>query len=105
MAFFGLKAAFDKASAGASDEASIEDVIEAFEYSEWHGPSGLIRMVAGDGHQAIQNSTIALTRYDEARERVMPADIVYIDAECVSPPSGWKASDWIKAGFPGAKCD
>ena len=103
-ALIGLKAAFDKASAGADDHVSIEDVIDGFEYLEWHGLSGLVRMANGNGHQAILNAAIALTMYDEARGRVVPTEIVYLDAECVSPPSGWKSNDWIEAGFPGAKC-
>jgi branched-chain amino acid transport system substrate-binding protein len=31
-------------------------------------------------------------------------DIQRFDAECVNPPPTMKSEDWIKAGFPGAKC-
>jgi branched-chain amino acid transport system substrate-binding protein len=31
-------------------------------------------------------------------------DIQRFPAECVNPPAGVKSEEWIKAGFPGAKC-
>jgi branched-chain amino acid transport system substrate-binding protein len=36
---------------------------------------------------------------------VMVDEIVRFSAECVNPPANTKAEDWMKAGFPGAKCD
>jgi branched-chain amino acid transport system substrate-binding protein len=32
-------------------------------------------------------------------------DIVHFPAECVNPPAGVKAADWIAEGFTGAKCN
>jgi len=32
-------------------------------------------------------------------------DIQRFPAECVNPPANMKSEDWIKAGFPGAKCN
>ena len=42
---------------------------------------------------------------DAASKRVLATDIQRFKAECVNPPAGTKSIDWIKAGFPGAKCD
>jgi branched-chain amino acid transport system substrate-binding protein len=45
------------------------------------------------------------TRWDASKKMVMLDDIVRFPAECVNPPPNVKAEDWMKAGFPGAKCD
>jgi branched-chain amino acid transport system substrate-binding protein len=31
-------------------------------------------------------------------------DIQRFGAECVNPPATMNSEEWIKAGFPGAKC-
>jgi branched-chain amino acid transport system substrate-binding protein len=36
---------------------------------------------------------------------VVIEDIQRFAAECVNPPANTKSLDWIKAGFPGAKCE
>ena len=61
-------------------------------------------MALGDGQQAIQDTAIGKTRYDAAKKMVMLDDIQRFGAECVNPPANMKSEDWIKAGFPGAKC-
>ena len=62
-------------------------------------------MVLGDGHQAIQDTAIGRTKYDAAKKMVMIEDIQRFDAECVNPPVNMKSEEWLKAGFPGAKCN
>ena len=44
------------------------------------------------------------TRWDAAKKMVVLEDIQRFPAECVNPPANMKSEDWLKAGFPGAKC-
>ena len=73
--------------------------------SEWEAPAGRIKMALGDGHQAIQAAAFGRTRYDAAKKMVVLDDIQRFAAECVNPPANMKSEEWIKAGFPGAKCN
>jgi branched-chain amino acid transport system substrate-binding protein len=61
-------------------------------------------MKLGNGHQAIQPMAIGRTRYDADKKMVVIEDIQSFEAECVNPPANMKSIEWIKAGFPGAKC-
>ncbi|MEA2900082.1 MAG: branched-chain amino acid transport system substrate-binding protein, partial [Bradyrhizobium sp.] len=45
------------------------------------------------------------TKYNPDARRVDLVDIQYFAAECVNPPPGIKALDWIKGGMAGAKCN
>ena len=58
-----------------------------------------------DGHQAIQSIAFGRTKYNPDLKRVDLVDIQYFPAECVNPPPGVKALDWIKGGMQGAKCN
>jgi branched-chain amino acid transport system substrate-binding protein len=104
-ALLAIKAAFDKAGIVVGASPKMEQVIDAFEFLEWEGPSGHTKMALGNGHQAISKTAVGVSRFDKAKGRVVLDNIVRYDAECVNPPPGWKAADWIAAGFPGAKCD
>ncbi len=102
----GLKSAVEKAmEANGGKKPSDEELAAAMKGLEWEAPSGKIQMVLGDGHQAIQPNAIGTTKWDTATNKMTLIDIEYYAAECVNPPNGIKAVDWIKAGFPGAKCD
>jgi branched-chain amino acid transport system substrate-binding protein len=81
-----------------------EQLAAALRNSEWESPAGKIRMALGDGHQAIQDTAIGRTKYDAAKKMVTLEDIQRFPAECVNPPANVKSEDWIKGGFPGAKC-
>ena len=105
QALFGLKAAAEKAmAANGGKKPTQEQLAAALKGSQWESPAGTIRMALGDGQQAIQDSAIGKTRYDAAKKMVMLDDIQRFGAECVNPPANMKSEDWIKAGFPGAKC-
>ena len=105
QALFGLKAAAEKAmAANGGKKPTQEQLAAALKGSQWESPGGTIRMALGDGQQAIQETAIGKTRYDAARKMVMLDDIQRFAAECVNPPANMKSEDWIKAGFPGAKC-
>jgi branched-chain amino acid transport system substrate-binding protein len=106
QAILGLKTAVEKAMAeNGGKKPSPEQIAAALRNLEWDTPGGRIRMVLGNGHQAIQDMAIGRTRWDASKKMVVIEDIQRFPAECVNPPASMKSSDWIKAGFPGAKCD
>ncbi|MEZ5741742.1 MAG: hypothetical protein R3E68_21460 [Burkholderiaceae bacterium] len=65
---------------------------------------GPYRDEAADGHQAVQPNAIGKTKWDAAKGVMTLVDLEYYAADCVNPPEGRKAADWIAAGFPGANC-
>lgn len=104
MAILAVKKAFEAAAAVAGGFPDDEQVIDAFEYLEWDSPSGPARLAIGKGHQAIQDNAIGVTRWSDGEGRVVLTDIRRYAAECVNPPEGAVAVEWIAAGMPGAKC-
>ena len=105
QALLGLKAAAEKAiAANGGKKPTQEQLAAALKGSQWESPAGTIRMALGDGQQAIQETAIGKTRYDAGKKMVVLDDIQRFPAECVNPPTNMKSEDWIKAGFPGAKC-
>ncbi|HNH35193.1 MAG TPA: ABC transporter substrate-binding protein [Rhodocyclaceae bacterium] len=106
QSLMGVKLAVEKAMAAAGGKKPTpEQIAEALANSEWESPGGPVRMALANGHQAIQNIAIGRTRWDAGKKMVMAEDIQHFKAECVNPPANMKSLDWIKAGFPGAKCD
>ncbi len=102
----GVKSAVEKAmKANGGMKPTAEQMAAAMKGLSWEAPSGTITMALGNGHQAIQPNAIGTTKWDEAAGEMTLVDVEYYDAECVNPPDGVKAVEWIKAGFPGAKCD
>ena len=105
QALLGLKLAAEKAmAANGGKKPSPEQLAAALKGSSWHSPAGTISMTLGDGQQAIQETAIGRTRWDAGKKMVMIDDIMRFPAECVNPPANMKSEDWMKAGFPGAKC-
>lgn len=102
----GLKSAVEKAmAANGGKKPNAEELAAAMKGLSWEAPSGTITMALGNGHQAVQPNAIGTTKWDEAAGKMTLVDVEYYAAECVNPPDGVKAVEWIKAGFPGAKCD
>ena len=105
QALLGLKLAAEKAmAANGGKKPTPEQLAAALKGSSWHSPAGTISMTLGDGQQAIQETAIGRTRWDAGKKMVMIDDIMRFPAECVNPPANMKSEDWMKAGFPGAKC-
>jgi branched-chain amino acid transport system substrate-binding protein len=105
QALLGLKLVVEKAmAANGGKKPDSAQLAAALKGMEWDSPAGRIRMVNGNGHQAIQDTAIGRTKYDAGKKRVELIDIVRFPAECVNPPADMKAEDWIKSGFKGAKC-
>jgi len=106
QALLGLKTAVEKAMAeNGGKKPSDEELAAAMKGLSWIAPSGDIHMALAGGHQAIQPNAIGTTSWNKETGQMELKDIVYYDAECVNPPDGTKAIDWINAGFPGAKCE
>ncbi len=105
QSILGMKNAIEKAMAkNGGKKPSTDELIAAMTGSEWQSPGGLIQMKNGDGHQAIQPIAISRTKYNPAKKRVDLVDIQNFEAECVNPPPGMKAIDWIKGGMKNDKC-
>ena len=105
QALMGLKLAVEKAmAANGGKKPTTEQIAAALTGLEWDAPGGRVKMALGDGHQAIQPTAIGRTKWDAAKKLVVMKDIQRFDAECVNPPANMKSEDWMKAGFPGAKC-
>jgi branched-chain amino acid transport system substrate-binding protein len=106
QALLGLKLAVEKAmAANGGKKPTPEQLAAALKNSEWDSPAGKIRMTLGGGHQAVQETAIGRTRWDASKKMVMIEDIQRFPADCVNPPANMKSEEWLKAGFPGAKCN
>lgn len=106
QAVLGLKIAYDKAAQAKSGALPTQDeVIAAFRGIDYEAFGTTIRMAHNRGQQAITESAIGVYRFDRESGRPTVADVAYYRAECVNPPDGQKAGDWLQAGMPGAKCD
>jgi branched-chain amino acid transport system substrate-binding protein len=106
QALLGLKLAVEKAmAANGGKKPTPEQLAAALKNSEWDSPAGKIRMVLGGGNQAIQETAIGRTKWDATKKMVMIEDIQRFPAECVNPPANMNSVEWLKAGFPGAKCN
>jgi branched-chain amino acid transport system substrate-binding protein len=106
QSILGLKSAVEKAMAkNGGKKPSTDELVAAMTGLEWQSPGGLIQMKLADGHQAIQPIAFSRTKYNPDLRRVDLVDIQYFAAECVNPPPGVKALDWIKGGMQGAKCN
>ncbi len=104
QSILGLKLAAEKASAAKGGaKPSSEDLAAAMKNLEWDTPSGKIKMALGDGHQAIQDAAVGVTKWDAAKNRMTITDVRYYPAECINPPAGVKSVDWIKSGLKSAK--
>ena len=106
QSILGLKAAVEKAMArNGGKKPTTDELVAAMTGLEWESPGGLVQMKLADGHQAIQPIAFSRTKYNPDLKRVDLVDIKYFPAECVNPPPGVKALDWIKGGMQGAKCN
>ncbi|HWB47160.1 MAG TPA: ABC transporter substrate-binding protein [Hyphomicrobiaceae bacterium] len=105
QSLLGLKTAWEKA-AGAKGGAkpTTDEVIAAFKGIEFEGPSGKIKMALGDGHQGISDIAYGTYKFNKQSGQPEIVDIMRFAAECVNPPAGTTAEEWLKGGMKGAKC-
>ena len=103
MSLLGLKLAYEKAQKGDAKPTS-DEVAAAFKGIEFEGPSGAVKLAIGDGHQGISETAYGIYRFNKEKNEPEIVDIMRFPAECVNPPAGVSADDWIKDGMKGAKC-
>jgi branched-chain amino acid transport system substrate-binding protein len=97
-AFFGVKAAYEKAqSAAKGKDPSIDEVIKAFENLKFESPAGTVDMALGKGHQAVQHVPYGTVKKVDGK--ITLVNIKYYPPEQISPPDGMKSLDWIRSGF------
>lgn len=97
-AFFGAKAAFEKAQgAGKGEFPGIDQVIAAFEFLKFESVSGTVDMALGKGHQAVQHVPYGTVKKVDGR--ITMANVKYYPPDQISPPDGMKSLDWIRSGF------
>ena len=103
MSLLGLKLAYEKAKKGDAKPTS-DEVAAAFKGIEFEGPSGLVKLAIGDGHQGISETAYGTYRFNKEKNEPEIVDVMRFPAECVNPPAGVNADDWIKDAMKGAKC-
>lgn len=107
QAIFGVKAAYEKATASAGKQPTTEQVIQAMKRLEFPTISGFpVKMTLANGKQAIQGTAYAeYVGWDKQAKAPQFRNLRYYGAECVNPPEGMNSTAWIEAKLPGAKCD
>lgn len=97
-AFFGAKAAYEKAqAANKGEEPGIDQIIAAFEYLKFESVSGTVDMSLGKGHQAVQHVPYGTVKKVDGK--ITMTNVKYYPPEQISPPDGMKSLDWIRSGF------
>jgi branched-chain amino acid transport system substrate-binding protein len=105
QALLGLKVAYDKAAAAKPGSLpSRDEVAAAFRGIEFEAFGTKVRMAQSNGQQAVTESAIGVYKFDKSTGTATVTDVVYYPADCVNPPEGVKATEWLQAGMPGAKC-
>jgi branched-chain amino acid transport system substrate-binding protein len=106
LSLLGLKVAWEKAQkAKAGARPSTDDVVAAFEGISYESPGGLVKLALADGHQGIQETAYGTYRFNKQKKMPEVVDVLRFPAECVNPPPGVNADEWIKEGMKGAKCN
>ena len=103
MSLLGLKLAYEKARKGHAKPAA-DEVAAAFKGIEFEGPSGRVKLAIGGGHQGISETAYGTYRFNKEKNAPEIVDVMRFPAECVNPPEGVNADEWIKEGIKGAKC-
>ncbi|PDT03239.1 ABC transporter substrate-binding protein [Rhizobium chutanense] len=106
QAVLGLKIAYDHAAEKKGGQLpDTEEVMADFRGLEYEAFGTKVRMSHDKGQQAVTESAIGVYRFDRETGRPGVTDVTYYSADCVNPPDGTKAVEWLSAGMPGAKCD
>jgi len=103
QAILGIKAAVEKA-AKPGTMPTAEHVVKGLPGLNYEAPSGTVRMARAGGHQAVQGVAYGEYQFDAKSGKASLTKVKTYSGDCLTPPDGSIATDWIKAGFPGAKC-
>jgi branched-chain amino acid transport system substrate-binding protein len=104
QSLLGLKLAYEKAQKAGAQKPNADQIAAAFKGMEFDVPAGHVKMALGNGHQGIMDTAYGTYRFNKQTKKPEIVDIVRYPAECVNPPAGINADDWIKDGMKGAKC-
>ena len=105
QAILGLKHAAENAKVESGKIPTPLQIATAFKGSTFESVSGTVQMARADGHQAMQGIAYGEYQYDPANKKGSVQNVIAFSGECVTPPDGTTALEWIKAGFPGAQCN
>jgi branched-chain amino acid transport system substrate-binding protein len=97
-AFFGAKAAYEKAQAvNKTNAPSDEQLIMALENLKFESVAGTVDMALGKGHQAVQHVPYGTVKKVDGK--ITLVNVKYYPPSQISPPDGIKSVDWIRSGF------
>jgi branched-chain amino acid transport system substrate-binding protein len=104
QSLLGLKLAYEKALKASGKKPNADQIAAAFKGMEFDVPAGHVKMALGNGHQGIMATAYGTYKFNKKTNKPELVDIMHFPAECVNPPPGIDAVDWIKGGMKGAKC-
>lgn len=104
QAILGLKFAAENAKVEPGKIPAPLEIAKAFKGSTFESVSGTVQMARAGGHQALQGISYGEYHYDAASKKGSVQNVIAFSGDCVTPPDGTTALEWIKAGFPGAQC-
>ncbi|UOM37169.1 ABC transporter substrate-binding protein [Acuticoccus sp. I52.16.1] len=102
----GVKAAAEKAADGEGALPETDAIVEAMKGLTYETTNGYpITMGLHDGNQGVSATAYGTyTGWDSETDMPIIENVTIYDAECVNPPEGVKALEWIEGGFEGASC-
>lgn len=104
QALLGVKAAIEKTGrAGAMP--TPDQLLSGLKGLTFESPSGTVQMGRAGGHQAVQGVAYGEYHYDAKARKASITNVKAYAGDCLMPPDNMSHHDWIKAGFPGAKCN
>jgi branched-chain amino acid transport system substrate-binding protein len=104
LSLLGLKTAWDAAQKKKGSKPTTDEIVASFEGISFDSPSGHVSLTLGNGHQGVHDTAYGIYKYNKQKGEGEVVDIMRFKAECVNPPPGVNADDWIKDGMKGAKC-
>jgi branched-chain amino acid transport system substrate-binding protein len=104
QAILGLKAAAEKTAKPGAMPTS-EQIAQGLTGLTFEAPSGTVNMSRSKGHQAVQSVSLGEYQFDAKSGKATITKVKTYSGDCLMPPDGTTPPDWIKAGFPGAKCN
>lgn len=99
-----LKLGMDAAAKKAGGFPNQDQIIAELKGMQFESFDGKVSMALGKGHQAIHRVGYGVTKWNKDKGEPGIENVKYYDAECVNPPEGVLAADWLEQGMPGAKC-
>jgi len=100
-----LKLGMDKAAEMAGGFPTQDQVIAAMKGMEFKSFGGDVSMALGEGHQAVHPVGYGVTKWNKEKGEPEALNVKFYGPDCINPPAGVLAADWVADGMPGAKCD